>query len=224
MKNVFKLASITAALALISGVVNASDNIAYVNPNYLMQNHPLLTDPNSEFVKEAKAVESTFAEEEKKLAEQEKALADEAAKLQEEDKKVGDSIKKKSEALEKEAPRLRSADIKKRQDAINAEAQTFQKKVNAFQQREMDFRKNVDDFQQRLGAAQRQLTEKQNAIQKNIIGEVEKAIADAAKAQGYTLILDATAVLYTENEKRDLTEDVYKSLGGKVPAQQPAAK
>lgn len=65
MKNVFKLASITAALALISGVVNASDNIAYVNPNYLMQNHPLLTDPNSEFVKEAKAVESTFAEEEK---------------------------------------------------------------------------------------------------------------------------------------------------------------
>ena len=39
--------------------------------------------------KEAKAVESTFAEEEKKLAEQEKALADEAKKLQEEYKKVG---------------------------------------------------------------------------------------------------------------------------------------
>lgn len=224
MKHVFKLASITAALTLMSSVVSAADtdNIAYVNPNYLMQNHPLLTDPNSEFVKEAKAVESKFTEEEKKLAEQEKVLTEDANKLKEEQKKTEDSLNKKSAALEKEAPRLRSADIKKRQDAINAEAQAFQKKVDAFQKREMEFRKSVEDFQQRLGAAQRELAEKQNAIQKNIIGEVEKAIADAAKAKGYSLVLDATAVLYTENEKRDLTEEVYKALGGKEA--QPAAK
>ncbi|WP_373778792.1 OmpH family outer membrane protein [Glaesserella sp.] len=219
MKNLFKLSVITAALAFATNATNAADNIAYVNPGFLMQNHPLLADPNSEFVKEMKAEEAKFAEAEKKLADEEKKLADDAKKLQDEEKKVSDSLQKKAAALEKEAPRLRSADIKKRQDAINAEGKAFQNKIDALQKRETAFRKNVEEFQKQFGGIQRGLAEKQAKIQQSIMGEVEKAIADTAKAKGFTLVLDSTAVLYTQNEANDLTEEVFKALGGQIKPQ-----
>lgn len=230
MKKLFKVSTVAAALVFSANAVNASDNIAYANPNFLVQNHPLLTDPNSEFVKEMKAEEAKFAEAEKKLEEEEKKLAADAKKLQEEEKSVSESMKKKVAALEKEAPRLRSAEIKKRQDAINAEGKAFQNKVDAIQKREAAFRKNVEEFQKTFGGIQRELAEKQAKIQQSVVAEVEKAIADTAKAKGFTLVLDSTAVLYTKNEANDLTEEVFKALGGVIkpksddtkPAETPA--
>lgn len=236
MKNLFKLAAITSVLAFSTTAVNAADNIAYVNSNYLLQNHPALTNPESELAKEIKDAQVKFAEYEKKLAEEEKLLAEEVKKLEAEEKTVSESIKKKMAALEKEAPRLRSADIKKRQDAINAEGQAFQKKVEDLQKREVAFRKNVDESQKEFAIVQRDISEKQARVQQSIIGEVEKVIAETAKAKGYTLVIDAAAIFYTQNPANNLTEDVFKALqGGKTeasaekpaetqPAAQPAAK
>lgn len=212
MKKFAKIATLTAALALATSVAQAAEKIGYVNPNYLVQNHPLLTDPNAEFVKAMNAHQAQFADEEKKLAEVEKQLVEEGQKLQAEGQKLDESLKKKSEALEKEAPRLRSADIKKRQDAIAAEANAFQKKIDALQKREQEFRTQVEAFQKKLGEAQAALGEKQAKVQQEVVGLVEKAIKDAAKAKGYTLVLDSTAVMYTENEGNELTEEIYKTF------------
>ncbi len=226
MKHLFKIAAVASALAFVSQSSLASDNIAYVNPTFLMQNHPTLTNPESEFVKEMKAEEAKFAEEEKKLAAEEKKIADDAKKLKSEEKAVSESMKKKVAALEKEAPRLRSGDIKKRQDAINAEAKAFQNKVDAIQKREAAFLKKVEEFQKKFGGVQRELAAKQAKAQQSVIGEVEKAIAETAKAKGYTLVLDSTAVLYTQNEGNDITEAVFKAIGGefKKPEAQPSAE
>lgn len=231
MKNLFKLATITSLLAFATTAASATEKIAYINSNYLLQNHPILTNPESEFVKETKTAQAKFVEYEKKLAEEEKALAEEAKKLEEEDKVVSASMKKKIAALEKEAPRLRSADIKKRQDAINAEGKAFQNKVNAFQKRQDAFRKDVDESQKEFAKIQRELTEKQNKLQQTIITELDKVIADAAKAGGYTLVIDSASVFYTQNPSNNLTEIVMKTLRGEgqtQPAQdkpaQPAAK
>ncbi|MDH2925379.1 periplasmic chaperone for outer membrane proteins Skp [Nicoletella semolina] len=222
MKKVFKLAALTSAFLLSSNVAMAEETIAYVNPNYLMQNHPLLTDPNSDFVKETKAQEAKLAEEDKKLAEEEKKLTEEAKKLQEEEKVLTASLQKKIEALEKEAPRMRSADIKKRQDALNAEGQAFQKKVDAFQKREEAFRQKVAQFQQTFANVQREFDEKRANIQKSIVGEMETIIQDTAKAKGFSLVIDSSAVIYTKNDANDLTQVVFDTIKKNTP--KPAAK
>lgn len=108
MKNVFKVAAITAGLMMTSGVANAVENIGFINVSALIQNHPLAQNPDPQSVK-------YIQEQEKKLTAEE------------------DSIVKKIELLKKEAPKLRSADIKKRQDAINVDRKAFEQKAAEFE-------------------------------------------------------------------------------------------
>lgn len=229
MKQLFKIATLTAALTFAAGSAQASEKIAYVDPNYLMQNHPLLTDPNSEFAKAAKTIQAQISEEEKKITDAEKKLADDVKKYREEEKAFADDMKKKIEALEKEAPKLRRAAIKKRQDAINAEVQAFQKKIEPLQKREKELLANVETFQKRVAEVQRGLDEQRLKIQQTLVADVRKVITETAKAKGFTLVLDASSVLYTESMNNEFTQDVLKALpkppvAQPTPVTQPAAQ
>ncbi|QIW15427.1 hypothetical protein A4G20_03320 [Pasteurellaceae bacterium RH1A] len=235
MKNVFKFASLSATLALAMGAAHAADKIGFISPEFIMANHPAFVNPESDFVKAVKKEEEAFAEddkkfadEDKKLAEENKALEAEGKKLQTEQAAVEKSIKQKAAALEKEAPRLRSADIKKRQDAINAEGKAFERKVTAFQKKEDAFRKKVADFQKRAAEFQDKVNQSQRAlaverakVQEEVIGQVNDAIKKVAANKGYTLVLDAKAVMFTTSENDDISEEVLKEVGGTLPVAQP---
>lgn len=239
MKKLFKLAAISTVLASTS-IAQASDTIGFVDPNYLMQNHPVAIDAAQKFEKFIKESQSKFADEDKKLAEENKALTAErnklesdAKKLQDEQKTVEASLNKKAAALEKEAPRLRSKDIQARQKAIEAEYQTFQKKVEAIQKRETDFGKKAEAFQKKAAAFQEKLNKAQQeaggkdpaSVQKQVVDEINTTIKEVAKSKGFTLVFPPSVALYAEDESKDITEAVLTSIKAKHPdikIEQPA--
>ena len=118
MKKAVKTTALSLALALTSSFAMATENIAFIDPTYLFQNHP-----------EREAVA-------KKLDAEFKAPAE---KLQANKKKIDEKI----EALQKEAPKLRSADIKKREDEINKLIKEHDEEVQKFQL-ENDKRQNEE--------------------------------------------------------------------------------
>lgn len=232
MKKLFKTTSLTIALATASGMATAADTIGFVDPTYVLQNHPVLLDATVKFNKFIKESQSKFAEDDKKLAEENKELTAErdkinadAQKLQNEQKAVEASIKKKVAALEKEAPRLRSKDIQTRQNAIQKEANAFQKKVEAIQKREAEFAKKAEAFQKRADEFQKKIEQanKENGginpqeAQKQAIDEVNATIKDIAKSKGYTLVLQPQMALYAEDESKDITEAVLEAIVKKHP-------
>ncbi|MGQ0286965.1 OmpH family outer membrane protein [Pasteurellaceae bacterium 22721_9_1] len=125
-----------------------------------------------------------------------------AQKLDKEFKGKADQLaaaKKKIEgkiaALKKEAPNLRSADIKKREDEINklmkdhdAQAQKFQQNAQALE----------------------------NEERAKLLESIQTATNNLAKEKGYTYVLDANSVVFAVDGK-DITEDVLKAMGGKLP-------
>lgn len=230
MKKLLKVTSLALTLGLAAQVANSAENIAYINTDFLLQNHPLLIDPNSDFLKNLKSEEAKIIEEEKVLLEQEKILSAERNKLQSEDKTLAESLKKKYAVLEKEAPKLRSAEIKKRQDAINNESKAFQNKVSKHHQKEEEFAKKLDAFKVKFDRIQRELTEKRAEIQQKIIPEINSVVSQVAQEKGYSLVLEGITVIYTNKDNANLTEEVYKRLGGKIEHLQsesnstPAAK
>lgn len=232
MKKLFKIASLTAALATATGMANAADTIGFVDPAYVLQNHPVLLDASAKFDKFIKESQAKFAEDEKKLSEENKTLTAErnkinsdAEKLQKEQKTVEASIKKKVAALEKEAPRLRSKDIQARQNAIQKEADAFQKKVDAIQKREADFAKKAEAFQKRADEFQKKLEQanKENGglnpqeAQKQAVEEINATIKDISKSKGFTLVLQPQVALYAEDESKDITEAVLNAIIAKHP-------
>ncbi|MDD0823707.1 OmpH family outer membrane protein [Mannheimia sp. AT1] len=241
MKKLFKIATLTAALAT-TGMATAADTIGFVDPSYVLQNHPVLLDATAKFEKFIKESQAKFAEDEKKLAEENKKLTAErdkinsdAEKLQKEQKTVEASIKKKVAALEKEAPRLRSKDIQARQNAIQKEADAFQKKVDAIQKREAEFAKKAEAFQKQADEFQQKIEQanKENGglnpqeAQKQAVDEVNATIKEIAKSKGYTLVLQPQVALYAEDESKDITETVLNAIIAKHPnikLEQPAEK
>ncbi|OOH91061.1 hypothetical protein BMT54_03225 [Pasteurellaceae bacterium 15-036681] len=227
MKKLFKLATVTTALALTANIANANDRIGFADPNFLMQNHPSMIEANETFAKFMKESEGKFAADDKALADEEKKLVaerqkieDDAKKLQTEQKNVEASLKKKVAALEKEAPRLRSKDIQDRQNKINAEANAFQKKVEALQKREADFAKKGEAFQKKVTSFQQRIAKAQqenagfdpDAVQKYVVDDINAKIKSVADSKGYTLVLSPSVALYAKDLKSDITEDVLAAI------------
>lgn len=231
MKQLFKITTLTAALST-AAMANAADTIGFVDPNYILQNHPVLLDSQIKFDKFVKESQERFADEDKKLAEESENLRaernkinEDAQKLQSEQSKVEASIKKKVAALEKEAPRLRSKDIQARQRTIQKEADAFQNKVNAIQKREADFAKKAEDFQKRADEFQKKIEQanKENGglnpqeAQKQAVEEINTTIKEMAKARGYTLVLQPQVALYAADESKDFTDAVLDTIIKKHP-------
>lgn len=241
MKKLFKMAGVAFALATATGMAQADDTIGFVDPGYLMQNHPVAIDAAQKFEKFMKDGQAKFEGDNKALESENKALTAERNKLEADAKKlkadqanVEASIKKKSAALEKDAPRLRSREIQARQSAIAAEANAFQSKVAAFQKREADFSKKAEAFQKKANAFQEKLNKAQQeaggldpqSVQKQVVEEINATIKEVATAKGFTLVFPPSVALYAADEKKDITEAVLDAIKAKHPEikiEQPAA-
>lgn len=238
MKNLFKLATLTTALALSANLANAADKIGFADPVYLLQNHPTMVETAQKIEKLGQDAKAKFAAEEKKLQEQDKALNEEAKvieadmqKLQKEHETVEASLKKKVAALDKEAPKLRAKEIEARRNAMIAEQNAFQNKVAAlqkreaaFQQKAAEFQKSVNEYQQKIDQAQKSHGLDLPAIEKKAVEDVNAAIKKTAEAKGYTVVLLPSGALYAKDEKEaNITEAVLAELKATVKPEMPAA-
>lgn len=221
-----------SALLATSAMANAADTIGFVDPAYVMQNHPVLLDASIKFQQFMKDNEAKFADEDKSLAEENKKLTAErdklntdAKNLQKEQANVEATIKKDVAQLEKDAPRLRSKEIQARQAKIQSKAKAFENKVAAIQKREQDFAKKAEDFQKRADAFQQKIEDANKNMgglnpqdaQKAAIEEVNATIKEVAKSKGYTLVLQPQVALYAEDEGKDITEAVLTAIKAKHP-------
>lgn len=81
-----------------------------------------------------------------------------------------------------------------------------------------DIEANAAQFQRQAGAI---LQEEKSRKTKNLLDEIKLAVAGKAKAGGYSLVLDADAVLYTNGES-DITDAVLAQLNAGAPAETTA--
>lgn len=112
MKKLFKLAAVAAALTFGANVVNANDKIGFVDPNFLMQNHPFAIEAEQKFEKFVKENQSKFEAENKALEAEEKKLIAENNRLTEKRKSLDAEFKKfaaDAEKFEKDSVALDSA-------------------------------------------------------------------------------------------------------------------
>lgn len=237
MKNLFKLATLTSVMAF-GAAAQAADSIGFVDPNFLMQNHPLMLEANAKVADEMKKNAPAFEAEEKAIADEDKALLAERQKLEEEAKKIPAEqskieaeMKKDIAQLEKDAPRLRAKEIQARQDKINAKMKPLQKKVEGLQKKEADLIQRAEKLQQKVVAFQQKVAEAQQKasaalpadLQQRVIEDINAKIKSVAEAKGYTVVLNPSVAFYAKNEKADITEEVLVAVGGKLPeAAKPA--
>lgn len=235
MKNLFKIATIASLFTFSTNNVIASDKVGFVDPNYLLQNHPAMVEAAQKIENTLAEIKKKFAEEEKKLQEEDIALSNEYKKIEDDAKKLHQeqaslevSLKKKIEALDKEAPRLRSKDIQARQNAIQAEQKAFQNKVDELQKRENDLRAKTEAFQVKVVEFQQKVEKEQQAstfdtteTQKTAVNDVNAAIKSIAEQKGYTVVLPTSTALYAKDDKSaDLTDAVLNEIKAKAkPAQ-----
>lgn len=97
MKNLFKVAALTSALALNANFVHANDKLAFVDAGFLMQNHPLAIEAEEKFAKFMKDNQAKFEDENKALVEEEQKLVAENQKLTDKNKALEAEFKKFAE-------------------------------------------------------------------------------------------------------------------------------
>lgn len=254
MKKLFKLATVTASLAFGAAAnVQASDSIGFVDPQFLMQNHPLLLEANEKYAKFVKNNETKFANEDKALAAENKTISNkekaliskrnklesDAKALQKEQSSLEAQSKKKMAELDKNT-RL-STKMKQEQfdKAMSGKIKAFQNKVAAIQKREADFtkeaaafQKEAEAFQKKVNAFQSKLNKAQKEaggydpaeVQKKVVDDINATIKKVADERGYTLVFHPSAAIYAKDESKDITEAVLVAMGGKMPSAAKANK
>lgn len=112
MKNVFKIAALSSALALGASIAQASDKLAFVDAGFLMQNHPLAIEAEEKFTKFMKENQAKFEDENKALVEEEQKLVTENQRLTDKNKALETEFKKFAEEgqkFEKDSKALEAA-------------------------------------------------------------------------------------------------------------------
>jgi outer membrane protein len=74
-----------------------------------------------------------------------------------------------------------------------------------------------DEFQRLKSKSQRDLLRERNRIARTILQEIEKAVAEYAKANGFSVILDERSLLYGETVF-DVTDEVLRVLNERYAA------
>lgn len=156
-----------------------------------------------------------------KLATQ--AVEDRANELDKDYTSMAQDLKKSSDQYEQllesaNDPAVSDDERARRKSAADAQLKQLQ-----------DRRAAVDQFGRQ---AQMTIADQKQRMHDDILDEIKKAVADKAKAGGYTLVLDSTGesvagtpvVIYTSGDN-DLTDDVLKQLNATAPPDlpQPAA-
>ena len=195
MKKVVKLTALSLAMALTAGFATAEENIAFVNADYLFQNHPdrkaIAEKLNAEFKPQAD-----------KLAANKKKIDEQIAGVQ---KKIDGKIA----ALQKEAPKLRQADIKKREDEINKLGADEQAAIN----------KAIAAHDEEAKKFQAEYAKRENEEMTKIVESIQVATNNVAKDKKYTLVLDDRSVVFGADGK-NITEDVLKAIPSQAKAEE----
>ena len=125
-------------------------------------------------------------------------------KLQAEVKETESSLLKEKQDLE----RLRSDIDKKRLLLKEVERRNLEK----------DFQRRVRNYQRAMRDSQEELNQRKNELMADILKGLEKAVAEVGKKEKFTLILERSQVLYTD-QGVDITDMVisrYDRSGGKT--------
>jgi outer membrane protein len=101
--------------------------------------------------------------------------------------------------------------------AISSDERDKRKQAAADKAKEINSSKTaLDQFQRQ---AEAQLADQSQRMSGNLVTEIQKAVADKAKAGGYTLVLNAAnteVVLYADSQA-DITDDVLAQLNAGAP-------
>lgn len=123
-------------------------------------------------------------------------------KLQAEVKETESSLLKEKQDLE----RLRSDIDKKRLLLKEVERRNLEK----------EFQRRVRNYQRAMRDSQEELNQRKNELMADILKGLEKAVTEVGKKEKFTLILERSQVLYTD-QGVDITDTVikrYDSNGG----------
>jgi len=117
-------------------------------------------------------------------------------------------------------------DFKARQTKIGEEQKSLQDMMDKFKQESPTMsQKDKDAMQKKIAtersalvakvvAYQQDLQKEQNRIMQGILGDLNGIVSTIAKAQGYSLVMDSQAVIYSGDGK-DITSDVAKEFNEK---------
>ncbi len=113
---------------------------------------------------------------------------------------------KKQKALDKKQKDLQeyAAELEKQRILLES-------KPDKLSERERELQKRYVDVQQTYAKLERELSESQTRLIQEILGKAAPVIKKIAKAEGYTMILDRSAVLWAA-DATDLTEKVNRQI------------
>ncbi len=80
-----------------------------------------------------------------------------------------------------------------------------------------------DEFQRLKTRSQRDLVRERNAMAKTILDEIQEAITDYAKANGFSVMLDRRSLVYGQ-DAYDVTDEVLKVLNERYATKKAATK
>lgn len=125
----------------------------------------------------------------------------------------------------KKARKRFEAEKKKKQKALDKKQEDFQRyaaeldkqrillesKPEKLAQRQRELEKRYVEVQQTYARLERELAEAQTKLIQEILGKAAPVIKSIAKSEGYTMILDRSAVLWA-TDATDLTDKVNKRI------------
>jgi outer membrane protein len=147
------------------------------------------------------------------------AVQDRAGDLDKDYTNMANDLKKRSDQYEQ---LLESAS-----DPAVSDDERVRRKSSADDQLKQlqDSKAAIDQFERQ---AQMTINDQKQRMHDNILDEIKKAVAEKAKAGGYTLVFDSTAetisgtpsIIYSAGDN-DLTDDVLKNLNASAPPDLP---
>jgi outer membrane protein len=119
--------------------------------------------------------------------------------------------------LEKNA-KEKQANIDKEKKKLESQQADFEKRAAGMsdkerQDKQKEFQEKIQAFQKMVGQNQQEFNELQAEYTKKVFNDMKKAIANIAKADNYTIIIEKTdtSILYSK-DGLDLTEKVMEKM------------
>jgi len=123
-------------------------------------------------------------------------------------------IETAGKALKAEEGRLKKKQegLLRQRDLVGEEA--FKKKVMAFEKEMRKFQETAMGWEQSKVTAERELLQKKQQLEKPFLARLLAVVSAVAQEQGYDVVLDRAAVLYSQRNN-NLTDEVVKRLNKK---------
>jgi Skp family chaperone for outer membrane proteins len=127
-------------------------------------------------------------------------------------------IKDMEDGLEKAQEDYKRLSAQVDDPAVSADEHTKRNAALADANKDISERKaNLESYSRQ---AQTQLSEQSQRMTSNLVTEIQKVVADRAKAEGYTLVLNSATtevVVYSATGVNDLSDEVIKQLNAGAP-------